>query len=413
MKRVLMVVFHFPPFTGSSAVQRALRFVQQLGSFGWEPLVLTAHPRAYETLSPDLLKDIPDGTVVERAFALDAGRHLALRHRYPAFLARPDRWITWRIGAVPAGLRMIRRYRPQIIWSTYPIATAHLVGADLHRLSGLPWVADFRDPMAQDRYPADPKTWRRFKAIEDTALHRAASSVFTTPGAAELYRDRYPELPADRVRVIENGYDEESFAVAETLNSPAAPLVPGKVTLLHSGMIYPWERDPTHLFAALAHLAATGRINADRFLLRLRAPSHEDMFAALVHRYGLDALIELTPPIPYRQAIEEIIRADGLLILQASNCNQQIPAKLYEYLRANRPILGLTDPAGDTAGVLRKAGINRVARLDSVEEIVDALTAFLDQVQTRSAPLPDPAYVASASRLRRTQELVSLLEDVG
>src|SRR4051812_39823921 len=135
MKRILMVVFHFPPFAGSSGVQRTLRFVRQLPRFGWEPLVLTAHPRAYERRATDLADEVPDGTVVERAFALDAAAHLSVGKRYPGFLARPDRWMVWRMGALLPGLQLIRRLRPCAIWSTYPIATAHMIGADLHRLS--------------------------------------------------------------------------------------------------------------------------------------------------------------------------------------------------------------------------------------------------------------------------------------
>ena len=71
----------------------------------------------------------------------------------------------------------------------------------------------------------------------------------------------------------------------------------------------------------------------------------------------------LAPPIGYGEALAEMISSDALLILQASNCNDQIPAKLYECLRARRPILGLTDPAGDTAAALRAAGEGRYGDL--------------------------------------------------
>ena len=90
--------------------------------------MLTAHPRAYERTSDDLSKDVPAGIAVERAFALDTSRHLSFAGRYPAFLARPDRWMTWRFGGSRAGVRLIRERSVDVIWSTYPIATAHVIG---------------------------------------------------------------------------------------------------------------------------------------------------------------------------------------------------------------------------------------------------------------------------------------------
>src|SRR6476659_8989005 len=131
MRTVLMVAFQFPPFSGSSAVQRTLRFVRYLPEFGWTPLVLTAHPRAYEQASDDQLDQIPSNTIVKRAFSLDAARHLGIMRRYPARLARPDRWRLWGPPAIFAGLRMIRKYRPDALWSTFPIPTAHVIGKSL------------------------------------------------------------------------------------------------------------------------------------------------------------------------------------------------------------------------------------------------------------------------------------------
>ena len=178
-----MVAYHFPPLAGSSGIQRTLRFVQQLPAHGWQALVLTTKAMAYQQVSADLDAEVPAGTKVERAFALDTARHLAVRGRHLGALARPDRWMTWKYDAVRRGLRLIREQRPQAIWSTYPIATAHAIGAELQRASGLPWIADFRDPMAQQGYPADPATWRQFSAIESNAAERASLCTFTTPSA--------------------------------------------------------------------------------------------------------------------------------------------------------------------------------------------------------------------------------------
>jgi hypothetical protein len=402
-----MIAFHFPPFAISSGIQRTLGFARHLPRHGWEPLVLTAHARAYERAGSDQLAGLPAGTTVERAFALDSARHLAVGGRYPGFAARPDRWVTWWLGAVPRGLRMIRRHRPHALWSTYPIATAHVIARTLHRLSGLPWVADFRDPMAQEGYPADPKTWRAFRRIEEGVLREADFSVFVAPGAARLYRERYPGAAADRLVVIENGYEEEGFP---PLAQPdAGPLVPGAFTLLHSGIVYPSERDPTHLFRALRQMLDDGRLQPGELRLRLRASAHEKALSALIERFRVAPVVELCPPIPYRDALLEMMRADGLLVLQAGNCNEQIPAKLYEYLRCRRPTLALTDPAGDTAGLLRRAGMHSIARLDSAEEITVGLRRFLDEAREGRAPLADRALVAGASREHRARELSSLL----
>src|SRR5450755_3913500 len=108
-RRLLMIAYHFPPLRGSSGIQRTLRFVQHLPKFGWEPLVLTASPRAYEETSDDQMREVPEGTVVRRAFALNTARHLSLFGRYPGALALPDRWATWRFDAVATGLSMIKQ----------------------------------------------------------------------------------------------------------------------------------------------------------------------------------------------------------------------------------------------------------------------------------------------------------------
>ena len=185
-----MIAFHFPPLSISSGIHRTLSFARHLLGAGWQPIVLSASPRAYENVSNAHVDPVPRQVIVERAFALDTARHLAVFGRYPAVLARPDRWASWWFGGVLAGLRLVRKYRPTAIWSTYPIATAHTIAATLSRLSGLPWIADFRDPMAQEGYPSDPKTRASFRRIEERALRSSAYAVFVAPGAARMYSER-------------------------------------------------------------------------------------------------------------------------------------------------------------------------------------------------------------------------------
>ena len=150
MKKVLMIAFHYPPFCGGSGVLRTLKFSHYLPEHGWKPIILSASPRAYSQLGNDQVGGIPASAVVTRGFALDAARHLAIRGRYLKWVAQPDRWASWWLGAVPLGLYLIRRYKPEVIWSTYPIATAHLIGLTLKLMTGIPWIADCRDSMTED-----------------------------------------------------------------------------------------------------------------------------------------------------------------------------------------------------------------------------------------------------------------------
>jgi hypothetical protein len=407
VKRVLMIAYHYPPMRGGSGIQRTLAFTQHLPRSGWQPLVLSVSPSAYLLANA---ADLTPGIVVQRSLALDSARHLALRGRYPSLLAQPDRWISWWLSAVPAGLRLIRRYRPDLIWSSYPIATAHLIALTLHRLSGLPWIADQRDPLVDTDYPPDPRRRRIHGWIEQQAMRRGAAVVCTTPGALRQLCLRHPERDGRHIELIENGYDEASFLAAETSASRAPD---GRFHLLHSGVIYPSERDPGPLFAALAHLLRNGAILPANFRLLLRATGHDDYLRGLMRLHpGIEQLIELAPPLPYREALAEMIGADGLLLLQAENCNGQIPAKMYEYLRAHRPILALTHPDGDTAGALRRAGIDTIGRLDAVGEIAAALMSFLRLCRQHRAPLAPPALVAGHSREARTRELAALLDRI-
>lgn len=409
-KRVLLIAFHYPPIVGSSGVHRALRFSQYLREFGWEPAVLTAHPRAYGRVGMDLMGDIPPGLPVARAFAVDTSRHLRIGGSYPLWLALPDQWSSWCVGAVPAGMRLIRRFRPQLLWSTYPIATAHAIGLVLHRLTKLPWIADFRDSMTEDGYPTPPTKWRVYRWIEGATVRRAARSVFTAPGTLRMYAGRYPEVSRDHWGLIPNGYDEESFA---SLNpAPAGGRGGKRLVLVHSGILYPSERDPRPFFRALATMRQAGLIGPESLQVVLRASGHDAYHRRLIEEHRLQDLVILGPPLGYREALAEMLGADGLLLFQASNCNHQIPAKLYEYLRAGRPILALTDPVGDTAEALRQLGIDTIAPLDVEERVRGGLVEFLARIRAGTAPIPDPRAVAQHSRRARTAELAALFDGV-
>jgi len=372
--------------------------------------VLTAHQRAYSSIGDDQVGEISNQTTY-RSFVLDTSRHLSIMGRYPRFLSLPDRWVSWWLGAVPLGLYLIKKYRPDIIWSTYPIATAHLIGLSLCRLTGVPWVADLRDPMIDEVYPYDPLTRRIQQWIEKKTIVHCAQAVLTTPGAIKDYEARFPQIPASRFCLIENGFDEESFVTAEA--SVARRGSENKqIVLVHSGIIYPSERDPIPFFEALAALYQQGLVSPTNLKVILRATVNDSYLLQIIDQYGIGEIVLLAPSISYQDTLSEMLTADGLLILQASNCNNQIPAKLYEYLRARRPILALTDPVGDTAAALINMGVNTIAPLDSKDGIMHELLHFLALVRENKAPIASMEKVKENSRRSKSKELANLFDRV-
>ena len=413
-KKVLMIAYHYPPCHGSSGIQRSLKYSRYLPENGWQPIVLSANERAYEQRSYDLIEEVHQEAIVRRAFALDSARHLAFKGKYPGFLALPDRWITWWLGGVATGLRLIRKYKPDVIWSTYPIATAHLIGLSLKKLTGLPWVADFRDSMTDDAYPEDPKVRTIYKWIEESTVKNADRNVFTAPSAAQMYRERYKGTPENKWSCLLNGYDENNFSIPiqekRSILQNAKPNE--KILLLHSGILYPSERDPTSFFTALAVLKKKQLISSETLEVRLRASHHEDTIKPLVDKMTIGDIVSFAPPIGYHDAIAEMNAADGLLIFQASNCNHQIPAKIYEYFRTQKPILALTDPRGDTAWLMKSNGMNSVSPLNSSDEIEVDFLNFIDQIRSDGGEILNKSAIEQFSRRNQTALLGKLLDDL-
>ena len=414
-KKILMLAFHYPPFAGSSGVQRTLRFSQYLPNHGWLPVVLSAHPRAYEKTSADLISEIPKEVKTIRAFALDSARHLSIKGRHIQLFAIPDRWISWIIGAIPAGIQAIKHHKPELIWSTYPLATTHLIAYCLHKITGVPWIADFRDPMVEQ----DPRTgeWaphnrliRKARLfIEEKVVKHAIRVIFCTEGAKDICVKRHPKADHTQWHVIPNGFDEETFQEAEK-NLPEK-IQNNKIHLLHSGLIYNTsDRDPSHFFESISQLKSEKIISSENLTITLRACGHENDYKKIVADKNIADIIEFKPSIPYSDAIKEMLLTDGLLIFQGYTSNPAIPAKLYEYLRARRPILALADRHGDTAKLLANLGMNHIAALDNCNEIKEQVANLISSINAKEFVVLDNSVINNYSR-RHTAHLLSKICD--
>jgi glycosyltransferase involved in cell wall biosynthesis len=408
-RRLLLVAVHYPPIQDSSGVHRSLAFSKYLPEFGWDVTVLTVHSRAHEKVLSTNLRYIPQGVEVLRAPAWDAARHFAIAGRYPSMLAIPDRWSSWIPFAIIVGTRALRGKKFDAIFSTFPIASAHVIACKLHRRARLPWIADFRDPMVTTTYPAAPSMRARWSRIESKVMHEASRVTVTTPGAANYYRRTYGDLPNTRVVVIENGFDEEMFPGAAPTR-PQHDDATGPAVLLHSGVLYIGDRNPLAFFRALRRLVDARVVDSKSVQVRLRASGFEDHYRAVLQELELPDIVRLLPPVPYAEALQEMREASALLLFQGTASAAQIPAKAYEYLYAGRPILGLSDPRGDTGQLLRRFGIPGISALEDEDGIFEMLKASLPRILDHSYPVPPRETVSALSRRAGAAALAELLD---
>lgn len=415
-RSVLLIAYHFPPCSESSGYMRTLCFARDLRGLGWRPDVLTATVNAYDRASTELYDWIPPEVRVHRALAFDTQRHLSIKGRYLSFLALPDRLVSWLPAAVMVGVAAVLRHNLKVVWSTYPLATSHIIGYLVARLTGRPWIADFRDPMVEFNatkglWAPSNKTLRDCRLwVEKRCMEKASALVYCTEGARRSVIERYGDIIAARTHVIPNGYDEDSFAVLGDEAPPAvATTTPYK--LLHSGTIYPTDdRDPSAFFAALARLKAEAMLDAGRLKVMFRASGQDAWLAGKIAEYNLADMVQIGTRISYHEALRETCAADGLLVFQGYTSNPAIPAKVYEYIRSGRPIFAMVDHAGDTAALLARVACENVADLRSVDEIYTRLKSFVADLSAQRARGVPLAVAQTYARHHRATELAALLD---
>jgi hypothetical protein len=146
--------------------------------------------------------------------------------------------------------------------------------------------------------------------------------------------------------------------------------------------------------------------------VRLRASGFEEQYRRMAVEMGLLDIVTFAPPLPYGEALREMQQASALLLFQSRVCNEQIPAKAYEYLYAGRPIIGLADPEGDTGRLLLRFGVSGIAPLEDEDSIARMLEACLPQVRRGVYAIPPRASVMAVSRRAGAQQLAGLLNQV-
>ncbi|MBI4381075.1 MAG: glycosyltransferase family 4 protein [candidate division NC10 bacterium] len=382
MSRVLIVADAFPPALGMG-VQRTLGFVRYLRDYGWEPVVLTARDKSRIGWDPELCSRVPPDTSVIRTYWFNprlVGKRLymvlkghqrpgtkedlilgpmasngttnTLRRWMHTWLLMPDEAIGWLPFAVRPGLRAIKTHRVKAIFSTSPSPVAHLIALILKRVTGLPWVADFRDLWTQspyaDRRQAYSLRWRYASErwLERQVLISADRIVTVSEPLRAMLLGATPNPDPMRFHVITNGYDP---AVIEGLQRE--PL--SKFTITYTGKFY--GRSPIPFFQALSALFEAGAIEREDFRVRIVGISAQEV-AEAVDEYGLGKVVRILEQVPHAQALQEQLNASALLLVVGPfQVEGTLTGKVFEYLAASRPILGMVPQDSAVADLLRRS----------------------------------------------------------
>jgi glycosyltransferase involved in cell wall biosynthesis len=395
LRNVLLLTYHFPP-SGAVAVYRMLGLVRYLPKYGWQPVVVAPPCVPWEPEDASLLAQVPPETPIERVpFASGFFGKIA------RYLAPESHW-PWKASS--ACNRMIREHRPEAIFTTSPPGCVHLLGMRLQKRFGLPWLADFRDPWVTN-LPAGRRSprWRCAGWLEGRVMKRATTLIANTPLNQRGWAEAYPR-EAHKMVVITNGFDPDRFA------SPPTRRAGEKFTILHAGELY-HGRDPRPLLDALRDLQSgpvPWSVNVE-FLGRTTEALFD--FSSEIQSRRLESIVRLEGQVPYTDALKRMMHADILLIVQTPEYRVGVPAKLYEYLGAGRPILALAEPDSDIGWVLRESQmLHRIVPPRDVPRIKQALVELTREVQAGCPAVPDRDALRQFTRERMAQRTAECLD---
>jgi glycosyltransferase involved in cell wall biosynthesis len=421
-RKVLVVANSFPASGGS----RIDKFVSLLPEFGFEPVVLSAKecdsPAQQELKQryyPDTLKSFHARSIGWSYFTerfLMRGprsRHYRLLQllSFPErSLLVPDYMVRW----IPHGIRVakeiVKREGVQVILTSSPHESTHLIGLSLKNSLGIPWVADFRDLWIEKTLLYRPATrWHDIwiRRLERKVFHTADFVIANTPENADRYRKRF-RLPAEKLEVIPNGFDRND------LNPEYQPrLTPGVFRIGYAGALdkheFPWRA----ALDALKMLAED--VGRDKVRL-VHCGYLSKQVCDYLQAHKLEDLVEIHGTLPHSDAVTLTASTDIrlLLLYETAYSSSIVPMKLYNYLIMNGPILALAPESGMTASIITKTRMGCVISprrgIETIyRQLLEYYQAWMDGCLSVN---PDDAEIQRYDRHAQTGRLAEILTTV-
>ena len=420
MRRVLLLAAFYPPLAGGG-VHRVLSFTRHLPEHGWACTVVCAGEQDYWVRDDSLVDRIPPGTEVIRvsggcamsawlrwrgaaATGRRSGGGFAPLRRFADWWWLPDSYVGWSRRARAAVAARIAAGGVEVLLSSSPPDSVHLAARDVARQSGVPWVADFRDPWIGLHFRTPPTPWHRARqAAMEASVTGAADLVLAASRThAEELAARASARPR-RLLHLPNGFEPRAG------DAPAAG-EPARFTLVFTGTLSLME-DTGTLLDALERVLSSDAGARDVLRVDLVGPYDQDWEARATAR-GLSGIVRFTGPLAHAETRACQRAADALLLWKPRGAGYRtmVPGKLYEYLDTGRPIVALLPEGDEAAGLVLRAG-GWTGRPGDAATLAAELAARLAHWRAHGrAPDARPDWLATHTRAALAARLAGALD---
>ena len=368
MKKVLIITYYWPP-AGGPGVQRVLKFAKYLPHFGWQPIILTVKKGEYPAIDETLAKDIPENCKVYKTNSIEPNflykkftgtknipvavlteknltwkKKLANWIRLNLFI--PDAKIGWMPFAVREGKKIIEREKPDIIFSSSPPPTVHLIAKKLAKCSGIKWVADFRDPWTDIDYYQKVNRSKLAETIDELLEEKVLKSANNIVTISESMAIRFSHISNKICNTIYNGFDSEDF-----LNYQNNIADTKKFTILYVGNLGN-NRNPEPLLDTITDLINENTI--DRKKIEIIFIGRTSNRLLLIKKKYSQLSIIFKGYMQYKATIDYIMKTDVLLLLINNIANNEgiITSKIFSYLPTGNYILAFGPEKGEVDKIL-------------------------------------------------------------
>lgn len=419
--KVLIITYYWPP-SGGSGVQRWLKFVKYLPSFGVMPYVFTPENPSFDVRDDSLLNDVPQEAEVihfpiwepYRLGQKLVGKPAATTSTSKGFISQlmtwlrgnllfPDPRIFWVSPSVQFLDGFLRDKKIDTIITTGPPHSMHLIGLRLKKKNPeLNWIADFRDPWSEwgMLLSFNLTTWAKWmhRRLERKVLQNADRIITITP----FYVRQLERLGGRTVDLITNGCDESDF---KDLKFQATQ----KFIIRHVGLVNP-SCDPKPFMMAIKELLVNNDFKEMSEII-FTGEVNEHIKQFVMSDDCLSKITVFQGSVPHQELIELYGQSNALLLILTGYKDGEgfLPGKLFEYLATGLPIIAVGPLPSDADQLLRENNCGEMIASDRPDLIKQKV---LDLFEAWKRGKLHPALTSSSqySRKQLTLKLVELLK---